>query len=70
MGVVLVVVIVVLAAWASTHVRHPEQTATHADEHLPDTTSARFYDGADRPAGPDAEDPPSGGHMRGSTSSR
>jgi hypothetical protein len=52
-----VVVLVVVAAWASRYVKHPEQTAGH-DEVPPDTTSDRFYRSVDRPAGPDAEDPP------------
>ena len=52
-----VVIVVVLAGWASAHVKHPEQTAGHGD-HPADTTSDRFYRTADRPAGPDAEDPP------------
>ena len=57
--IVLVVVglAVVAAAWASGHVQHPEDAAGH--DHVPaDTTSDRFYRTADRPAGPDAEDPP------------
>ncbi|MGY6501438.1 MAG: hypothetical protein ACXIVQ_11180 [Acidimicrobiales bacterium] len=37
--------------------RGAEQAASHHDER-PDTTEDRFYGGADRPAGPDAEDPP------------
>jgi hypothetical protein len=56
-AVVAVVAVVVLAAWASRFVKHPEQTAGH-DEVPADTTSDRFYRTADRPAGPDAEDPP------------
>ncbi|HEY4378572.1 MAG TPA: hypothetical protein VGM93_15500 [Acidimicrobiales bacterium] len=32
LGVLVIVVIVVLSAWASGHVRHPEQAASHADE--------------------------------------
>jgi hypothetical protein len=57
-GVVVVVAIFVIAAWASGHMRHPEQTATHPDVNQRETTSERFYAQSDRPAGPDAEDPP------------
>ena len=56
--IVTIVVILLVAASivAARHVRHPEQTASHTDEH-PDTTDDRFHAGSDRPAGPDAEDP-------------
>ena len=53
---VAVVVLVGLAVWISSRTKHPEQTAGHA-EPQPDSTSDRFYRTADRPAGPDAEDP-------------
>jgi hypothetical protein len=46
-----------IAAWASGRTKHPEQTAGHGIDPA-DTTSDRFYRGTDRPAGPDAEDPP------------
>lgn len=55
-GVVVVVLIVVASALLARRVQHPEQTASHADE-ADDSTSERFYDTADRPGGPDAEDP-------------
>jgi len=52
-----VVAVLVLAAWASKHMKGPERAA--GEGHVPaDTTSDRFYRTADRPAGPDAEDPP------------
>lgn len=51
------VVLVLAAVWASSRVRHPEQTAGHGSDPA-DTTSDRFYRSVDRPAGPDAEDPP------------
>jgi len=54
--VLAVIGVAVLAAWGSGHVRHPEQTAGHGKPPL-DTTSQRFYQTADRPAGPDAEAP-------------
>jgi hypothetical protein len=53
----LVVVVAVGAAWAARHVRHPESTASHDDGRRPTNTSDDLYGGADRPAGPDAEDP-------------
>lgn len=59
-AVVLVALItfVVGSGW-SRWVNHPEETATHAEDAEPrDSTSERFYATSDRPAGPDAEDPP------------
>jgi hypothetical protein len=58
---VLIVVFIAIAAvviltWLGMRGKHPEQAADHADEGL-DTTSDRFHGTADRPAGPDAEDP-------------
>lgn len=50
------IALVIAAAWASRYLRHPEDAATHPDPE-PDTTSERFYRTADRPAGPDAEEP-------------
>jgi hypothetical protein len=57
--VILVVLATTLLGGWSRFVKHPEETATHEheDDDL-DTTSERFYRGVDRPAGPDAEDPP------------
>lgn len=52
-----VIALVLVAAWASSRVKHPEQTAGHGVDPA-DTTSDRFYRSVDRPAGPDAEDPP------------
>lgn len=54
-GVVVVVLIVVVSALLARRVQHPEQAASHDDG--PASTSERFYESADRPAGPDAEDP-------------
>lgn len=54
----IALVLVAVVAWmGSRHVRHPEDTAGDPEEPA-DTTSDRFYRSADRPAGPDAEDPP------------
>jgi hypothetical protein len=54
----LALVLVAVVAWlAGRHVRHPEDAAG-GPEVAADTTSDRFYRSADRPAGPDAEDPP------------
>ncbi|MEZ5139350.1 MAG: hypothetical protein R2702_16095 [Acidimicrobiales bacterium] len=51
------VAICVVAAWVAKRAKHPEQAA--GEGQVPaDTTSDRFYRTADRPAGPDAEDPP------------
>ena len=59
-AVVLVVVVLVgLCMWGARRMRHPEQTASHAED-VRDSTSERFYSDADRPAGPDAEDPVGG----------
>ena len=41
-------------AWFLFNRKHPEQTATHTESDRT-TTSDQLYDGADRPAGPDAE---------------
>lgn len=54
--VFIVVAAVALLAWLGLRAKHPEQAADHADERL-DSRSDRFYRTADRPAGPDAEDP-------------
>lgn len=54
LAVIGVAVIVVLIRRTP---KHSEDTASHHDER-PDTTSDNFYGGADRPAGPDAEDEP------------
>lgn len=63
MGGVIVALIVVATIAASLVlarvVRHPEQAATHDDTvEGEETTSDRLYGSHDRPAGPDAEDPP------------
>jgi hypothetical protein len=52
MGVLLVVV----AGVVLLRQGHPEDTATHADEREPDSTSERIYGYSERPAGADAED--------------
>lgn len=54
---VVVVVVGVGAALLARRVQHPEQAASH-DDTARDTTSDDFYNPTDRPAGPDAEDPP------------
>jgi hypothetical protein len=51
---VAVTALVVGAIWASAHVAHPEQAASHGEAETR-TTSDRLYRGSDRPAGPDAE---------------
>lgn len=52
---IVVMALVVGAVYASKAVKHPEQTASH-DESDTMTTSERFYETADRPAGPDVDD--------------
>lgn len=54
----IALILVAVVAWmGSRRVRHPEDAA--GDPEVPaDTTSDRFHRSADRPAGPDAEDPP------------
>ena len=54
---VVVVVVAVGAAYLARRVKHPEQAASHDDTGR-DSTSDRFYNETDRPAGPEAEDPP------------
>lgn len=56
----LIVVVTLIAGSGWTRfVKHPEESSTHAHEDdRGDTTSDRFYATSDRPAGPDAEDPP------------
>lgn len=63
-GIVVLVVAVALATLVvALLVRggHPggmsEERGRHPDDDELDTTSERFYDRVDRPAGPDAEDP-------------
>jgi hypothetical protein len=56
-GVIVVVLVVLAAAWAARHVKHPEQAASHGHDPSRETESDQLYDGVDRPAGPDAEDP-------------
>lgn len=59
---VVVVVTVVASVALARKVRHPEQAATHDDTvGGEETTSDRLYGHDDRPAGPDAEDPPAPG---------
>jgi len=53
----LVLLVAVGSARLARHVRHPESTASHDDQSCRPTTSDDLYDGNDRPAGPDAEDP-------------
>ncbi|BAN03557.1 hypothetical protein [Ilumatobacter coccineus] len=56
-AVVIVLTVIVAGAaivWFMATKRHPERTAGHSDA-PPTTTSDELYDGADRPAGPDAE---------------
>lgn len=57
--VVLAVAVVGVAVivFLLSRTKHPDETASH-DDQRPDTTSEQFYGGADRPAGPDAEDSP------------
>lgn len=54
---IVVIVLVVATMVAARYTKHPEQAAGH-DDAPADSTSDRFYRTADRPAGPDAEDPP------------
>ncbi len=56
-GVVVVLVVAVGSALLARVVQHPEQTATHDDVETGPEQDQRFYEGVDRPAGPDAEDP-------------
>lgn len=61
---IIVASVVALVVLAGVLLRgpHPENAAGHSDTH-DDTTNHRFYDGVDRPAGPDAE-----GNMSGRSS--
>lgn len=49
------VAVVVVVAWMVAARRHPEQAATHEQPTRDDGRSEQLHDGADRPAGPDAE---------------
>lgn len=56
---ILVIALGVLAAvvavgWFFLNRQNPERASRH-QEHVTETRSERFYDGVDRPAGPDAE---------------
>jgi Na+-transporting methylmalonyl-CoA/oxaloacetate decarboxylase gamma subunit len=55
--VLLVLVIAVVLVRFAQVAGRPEDAATHPEDLPEDTTSERFYRGADRPGGPDAEDP-------------
>jgi hypothetical protein len=50
------VVVFAVSAWASRHVRHPEDAATHDDGSGSTSTSDEIHRDT-RPAGADAEDP-------------
>lgn len=50
-------VLVGAAVWASGRVKHPENL-TGRDHEAGPSESDELYRGSDRPAGPDAEDPP------------
>lgn len=51
------IVVVAAAAWAAAHMKHPENIDTWDHDHKAGSaTSDDLYAGADRPAGPDAED--------------
>lgn len=52
----VVLAVVLVSVWAARRVKHPEQAASHDDTGR-DSTSDRFYNETDRPAGPEAEDP-------------
>lgn len=58
MDIVVIVLAVaaaaVVVAWFFLNRRNPERAATH-DTGIAESRSGRFYEGADRPAGPDAE---------------
>lgn len=58
--IVAAVVLVVVSTVVVLRGGNPEATASHADE-PEDTTSERFYRGADRPAGSDADGKPGDG---------
>lgn len=45
---------VVAVGWFFVNRQNPEQASRHG-EHVTETRSERFYDGAKRPAGPDVE---------------
>lgn len=67
-SIVLLIVAVILVGaflvWATRISGRPEQTASHGPREErggADTDSERFYEGVDRPAGPDAEDTPEPG---------
>jgi len=52
--IVAIAAVVAVVAWMLLVRKHPEDASRHSDEH-PATTTARFHDGVDRPAGPGAE---------------
>lgn len=52
--VLAIVAVVAAVAWFVVNRQHPERASRHED-HVTETRSEQFYDGADRPAGPDAE---------------
>ena len=52
--VLAIVAVVAATAWFVFNRQNHEQASRHED-HVTETRSERFYDGVDRPAGPDAE---------------
>ena len=52
--VLAVLAVVAATAWFFFNRQNPERASRHED-HVTETQSERFYDGVDRPAGPDAE---------------
>lgn len=55
--ILVVVVVVVVSVLLARRVQHPEQSATHGEVETGPSTSSKLYEGSDRPAGPDADDP-------------
>jgi len=57
--IVVLLVVVVGAVKVAEHLKHPENIETTLPHASADgSTSDDLYGGSDRPAGPDAEDPP------------
>lgn len=63
LGVAVVIVVVAVSVLLARRVQHPEDTASHDDGNRDASLSARLYDGVDRPAGPDADDPVGPAHL-------
>ncbi len=63
LGVAVVVLVMAGAVALARRVQHPEDSASHSHGGERNSTSDELYGKADRPAGPDADDPVGPAHL-------